>query len=131
VRDATNIADILTERYGFDSEPQVRLFNASATYAGVFQALEHLRDRVGAEDNVVVYFAGRRPYRGRGRRLSWQQQPLCAAALRYLDKEAPGAFAVSDLIQYVKRTVPNNANQLPHAGVLFKTGDLDGEMVLM
>lgn len=57
--------------------------------------------------------------------------PFAQSVLHYLDKAAPDAFAISELVQYVKRTVPNNADQLPHAGILFKTGDLSGEMVLV
>ena len=51
--DAREIADLLSNRYGFDT---TLLLDASG--AEILSAINDLRDRVGPEDNVLLYFAG-------------------------------------------------------------------------
>ncbi len=51
--DAREIADLLSTHYGFDT---TLLLDASG--AEILSAINDLRDRVGPEDNVLLYFAG-------------------------------------------------------------------------
>ena len=51
--DARRIADLLSSRYGFDT---TMLLDASG--AEILSAINDLRERVGPEDNVLIYFAG-------------------------------------------------------------------------
>ena len=51
--DARQIADLLSGRYGFDT---TLLLDASG--AEILSAINDLRERVGPEDNVLLYFAG-------------------------------------------------------------------------
>jgi len=51
--DARSIADLLSSRYGFDT---TMLLDASG--AEILSAINDLRERVGPEDNVLIYFAG-------------------------------------------------------------------------
>mgnify|MGYP005842254573 CR=1 FL=1 len=51
--DAREIADLLSSRYGFDT---TLLLDASG--AEILSAINDLRERVGSEDNVLLYFAG-------------------------------------------------------------------------
>lgn len=51
--DARSIADLLSSRYGFDT---TLLLDASG--AEILSAINDLRERVGPEDNVLLYFAG-------------------------------------------------------------------------
>lgn len=51
--DARRIADLLSGRYGFDT---TLLLDASG--AEILSAINDLRERVGPDDNVLIYFAG-------------------------------------------------------------------------
>ena len=51
--DARVIANLLSSRYGFDTTLLL-----DATGAEILSAINDLRERVGPEDNVLIYFAG-------------------------------------------------------------------------
>lgn len=51
--DARTLADLLSSRFGFDT---TLLLDASG--AEILSAINDLRERVGPEDNVLIYFAG-------------------------------------------------------------------------
>ncbi len=55
--------------------------------------------------------------------------PFAKSFISFLAHNKQPKVAVSDLIQYVKKTVPNNSRQQPYSGVLYDTGDLQGEFV--
>lgn len=52
-QDARRIAELLANRYGFDT---TLLLDASG--AEILSAINDLRERVGPDDNVLIYFAG-------------------------------------------------------------------------
>lgn len=58
VRDARTMAEILIGGHGFAAEDVYRLLDTQATRGALLGALEALRRRVGAGDQVVVFFSG-------------------------------------------------------------------------
>ena len=59
VRDATAVADVLTQQHGFAEEDVHVLLDAEATRINIADLLSNtLRNTVGPEDRVLVYFAG-------------------------------------------------------------------------
>jgi Caspase domain len=55
--------------------------------------------------------------------------PFAKAILTYLEKNTDREFIASDLVQYVKRQVANNAYQTPVGGVIHGVGDELGEFI--
>ena len=60
VRDTRMISEVLSEKYGF--EYQQLLFDKKATRLGILNVLREQIDRVGKEDNLVIYFSGHGHY---------------------------------------------------------------------
>ena len=60
VRDAQMVSELLAERYGF--EDRQMLFDKEATRQGIRKALKQQIKRVGAQDNLVIYFSGHGHY---------------------------------------------------------------------
>jgi hypothetical protein len=58
VRDAKDVAALLTAKYQFDPNNVQSLFDAAATQKAILKALEHLIETVQAGDVVLLYFAG-------------------------------------------------------------------------
>ncbi len=58
VRDARTMVEVLIGGHGFAPEDVLRLFDAQATRSALLGALETLRSRAGAGDQVVVFFSG-------------------------------------------------------------------------
>ncbi|MFN0201367.1 MAG: caspase domain-containing protein, partial [Bacteroidia bacterium] len=52
--------------------------------------------------------------------------PFAKALIQFLKVPTSPVFTTSDLYNYLKTTVPNNANQQPYWGRLLQTGDLQG-----
>ena len=53
VNDAEKVEEVLRKKYGFET---IRLLNADRH--SIMSALHQLRDKVGEEDNVLIYYAG-------------------------------------------------------------------------
>lgn len=56
VSDAKSIMDVLTNRYSFDKENSIFLENP--TRADILSALEELKSKTDANDNVLIFYAG-------------------------------------------------------------------------
>ena len=55
VNDAESVASVLQSRYGFESRP---LLDAAATRANIVDAVSSYRRNLGANDNLLIYYAG-------------------------------------------------------------------------
>ena len=60
VKDAREFIDVLTRKYQFEPDNITALFNAEATRASILGRLNELKQKVSAEDNLVIYFSGHR-----------------------------------------------------------------------
>ena len=58
VRDAAQLVRVLQEKYGFQPDHTVSLFDQEATAANLYTHLVELSQEVQPQDNVVVYFSG-------------------------------------------------------------------------
>lgn len=58
-----------------------------------------------------------------------ENSPFAQAFLKRLQNNEQYKLPASEIIQFVKKAVANNAKQQPCSGVLFETGDLQGEYV--
>ncbi len=58
VRDAEQLVKVLQEKYGFQPDHTVTLFDQEATAANLYIHLVELSQKVLPQDNVVVYFSG-------------------------------------------------------------------------
>ncbi len=58
VRDCNDLAGILTSQYRFEQENVITLFNQQATRENILELFESLQDRVGPNDNLIIYYAG-------------------------------------------------------------------------
>jgi len=58
VKDAREFIDVLAGKYQFDPENITTLFNAKATRPNIHTQFKKLKDQVGPEDNLVLYFSG-------------------------------------------------------------------------
>lgn len=57
-KDAQAVKELLLQKYGFDPDGIVELYNESATRVNIIKKLEYLARNVKPEDNLVVYYAG-------------------------------------------------------------------------
>jgi hypothetical protein len=57
-KDAGALKKVLLERYAFDASRVVELCDDKATKAGIIRTFKGLVDRLGADDSLLVYFAG-------------------------------------------------------------------------
>lgn len=60
-----------------------------------------------------------------------QHSPFCNAILTFLGENELEKVAVSDLVQYVKKNVPETANQIPRGNPLKNAGDEGGEFIFI
>jgi len=58
VNDARAVRDVLLDRYYFDRENVVELFNAQATRKNILAALRDLAHKVGPDDSLLIFYAG-------------------------------------------------------------------------
>lgn len=58
VNDIVLVADILRERFGFPAEHIATVTNERATRQGILDSLRALTERVGMNDEVVMFYAG-------------------------------------------------------------------------
>ncbi len=56
IKDATKLYDVLTTKYTFDTRDVTFLKNA--TYEQMIQAFDDLSNKITAEDNIIVFYAG-------------------------------------------------------------------------
>ena len=57
-RDAEALRDVLWERYAFDRQHTLTLFDEQATYLGIRNLFLDLAERVQDQDSLLVYYAG-------------------------------------------------------------------------
>ncbi len=62
VRDATEVRNVLTQRYGFKPERSIMLLNEQATRDNIFRELERIGGVTGKDDSVLIYYAGHGEY---------------------------------------------------------------------
>ncbi|MDX1906817.1 MAG: caspase family protein [Bacteroidia bacterium] len=58
VKDCQDLAATLTAQYQFEQENVISLFNTQATRENILETLESLQERVGPDDNLLIYYAG-------------------------------------------------------------------------
>ena len=95
VKDAKGVRDVLIERYGFQQDRIIELFNEQATGPQIQNALYQLGRQAGKNDSVFIYYAGHGQYDEEGR-LGWwvpvEAQP-----------KNPGSFIMdSSVLSFVK-----------------------------
>jgi hypothetical protein len=64
-KDAEAVAAVLRDRYGFDKERMIELYDEAATRKAVFKAFSNLRKELTGKDSLFVYFAGHGAYEGK------------------------------------------------------------------
>jgi formylglycine-generating enzyme required for sulfatase activity len=95
VKDAKGVRDVLRERYGFQKDRIIELFNEQATGPKIQNALYRLGRQAGKDDSVFIYYAGHGQYDEDGK-LGWwvpvEAQP-----------KDPGTFIMdSSVLSFVK-----------------------------
>lgn len=95
VKDATGVRDALLTRYGFTRERIIELLDAQATRTRIENAFVRLIQQIGAEDSLLIYYAGHGQYSQDGQ-LGWwvpvEGQP-----------HSPGTFITNASIrEYIK-----------------------------
>ncbi len=58
VKDCQDIQNLLTRYYLFDNENVVTLYNEEATREKILETFEELQDKLGENDNLLIYYAG-------------------------------------------------------------------------
>ncbi len=58
VKDATDLRDLLMEKYYFDKEHLIELYDPNATKTNIIAKLRYLGQVVKPEDSLVIYYAG-------------------------------------------------------------------------
>lgn len=58
VRDCNDLAYVLTSQYQFEQENVITLFNHQATRENILELFEQLQEKVGENDNLLIYYAG-------------------------------------------------------------------------
>ena len=58
VKDVTDIAELLINRYDFENHNSLLLTNANATRTDIIENLERYRDSVTSEDSLLIYYSG-------------------------------------------------------------------------
>lgn len=62
VRDATQLTEVLHEKYQFDKAHTFTLFNKEATERNIFQTFRELAETVTPKDNLIIYYSGHGEY---------------------------------------------------------------------
>jgi len=70
VRDATAIRDVLRDRYGFQKDRIIELYDTQATRSHIEHALYKIGREAGKQDSVLIYYAGHGQYEDEGK-LGW------------------------------------------------------------
>lgn len=63
VADTQALKAILHEKYRFEAAYTVELYNEEATRANILSAIDRLTERIGPNDNLMIYYAGHGYYR--------------------------------------------------------------------
>lgn len=58
VRDCNDLSYVLTSKYTFEESNVITLFNSQATRENILELFEQLQDKVGENDNLLIYYAG-------------------------------------------------------------------------
>lgn len=58
VKDAREFIEVLTDKYQFEPEHIATLYDGEATRANILARLNELKQKVKANDNLVIYFSG-------------------------------------------------------------------------
>jgi formylglycine-generating enzyme required for sulfatase activity len=62
VTDADNLIEVLISRYEFESDQVYRLYDEAATNRGIQKNLRMLKNKVGKDDSLIVFYAGHGAY---------------------------------------------------------------------
>jgi Caspase domain/WD domain, G-beta repeat/WD40-like Beta Propeller Repeat len=206
-KDAKDVKDVLTRRYTFDTQNVFEIYNDDATAKNILAKITEARQKISANDNLLIYFSGHGFYNAEIEEGFWipvdahkgqeteylpnstllkylksipakhiflvadacfsgslissasrgfvenveqfksrrcltsgylefvsdgnagANSPFASYFLKFLQENQKKKFACSDLEQYVKNSVGNNADQTPRNGVLRSVGDEGGEFV--
>lgn len=71
VRDVKAFIEVVSQRYNFEDDHIIPLFNEAATADGIYDAFEDLLDKVKPNDNLIVYYSGHGDYHGRLKEGYW------------------------------------------------------------
>ncbi len=71
VRDVSAFIEVVSQRYSFESDHIIPLFDEEATADGIYDAFENLLDKVEPNDNLIVYYSGHGDYHGRLKEGYW------------------------------------------------------------
>ena len=55
--DARAVVELLTKKYGFEQKNIFELYNNDATQDAIISTLNKVQQTVGAQDNLLIYFA--------------------------------------------------------------------------
>lgn len=58
VSDATAVADVLIQDYGFDRDNVITLLNGAATEDAIIKSFIELQKQIGSNDSLLIYYAG-------------------------------------------------------------------------
>ncbi len=58
VRDCNDLSSTLTNLYQFDAANVITMFNEEATRENILELFEMLQDKIGNNDNLLIYYAG-------------------------------------------------------------------------
>ena len=58
VRDAKRLRDILWEKYCFEKDWTIELYDEDASYLMIEQSLRYLSERIKPQDNLIIFFSG-------------------------------------------------------------------------
>ena len=58
VGDAEKIVDIMIDKYGFSRDRVIELYNKKATEENIISVFIDLKNRLGANDSLLIYYAG-------------------------------------------------------------------------
>lgn len=71
VRDVSAFIEVVSQRYSFEDNHIIPLFDEAATADGIYDAFEDLLDKVKPNDNLIVYYSGHGDYHGRLKEGYW------------------------------------------------------------
>lgn len=58
VKDCSDLSQVLTNEYQFHNTDVITLYNHEATRENILETFESLQDKVGPNDNLLIYYAG-------------------------------------------------------------------------
>jgi WD40 repeat protein len=95
VKDAQNVRDVLTSRYGFLPENTIGIFNEEASSKNILDQLLKIQETLGVNDNLLIYFSGHGFYNSKIDEGYWV--PFDAQK-----NEETGYLPNSTLVKYIK-----------------------------